>query len=228
MKWVKLFLKAIAKLFRPCTRRQVPKKQKQDEKLVFSFKKGMLGVDISHHNQKVDLSVLARNVDFIYMKATEGATYVSASYVSRAKQLKKLNIPWGAYHYYRVNRTPVEQARHFLDYIDTNSGLPPVLDIEEINNNFKPQHRKDLIIFLRIIETKTKITPVIYTGYYFARDIFKPTDEFSKYKLWLPWYTSDFGAVRTPKPWENIAIWQYTRTGTIKGVEGSVDINKVV
>ncbi|NRA76839.1 MAG: glycoside hydrolase family 25 protein [Pseudoalteromonas sp.] len=244
MKWITNFLKAIAEFFsRKKPEPQIPQKPSEpvnqtptvpapEPKPKFKmheFKKGQIGVDISHHNRRVDLELLAKNVDFIYMKATEGESFVSSKYVERAKKLKEMGtVAWGAYHYYRTNKGPAVQAEHFIKYVDVESGLPPVLDIEAINNNFKPHHRKDLQIFLNLVESKTKIRPIIYTGYYFAKDEFKPTEEFAKYKLWLPWYTSDFGRVKTPKPWDKITIWQYTEHGTIKGVDGNVDINRVV
>lgn len=195
---------------------------------LFKFKKGMIGVDISHHNRSVDLKVLARNVDFIYMKATEGKTFVSPAYVRRAKELKELDVAWGAYHYYRVQTSPITQANHFLKYVDANSGLPPVLDIEAITNDFMPYHKKNLLTFLRLVETKTKIKPIIYTGYYFAKDEFRPTEEFARYDLWLPWYTSHFSRVRIPKPWSKLTIWQHTEKGEINGVKGKVDLNKIM
>lgn len=241
MKWLKNLIQKIANLFKkpepktpipdfavPVDKPPVRPSSPATKPSKFEFKKGMVGVDISHHNRNVDLPVLAKNVDFIYMKATEGATFVSKTFESRAEELKQLDVAWGAYHYYRVNKTPLEQANHFLNYIDVESGLPPVLDIEEINNNFKPYHKKDLLTFLRLIESKTKITPIIYTGYYFAKDVFMPTEEFAKYELWMPWYTEDFSRVKTPKPWNKITIWQHTDSGSIKGVEGNVDVNKVV
>lgn len=240
MNWIINIFKAIASFFssnkpeplpapKPVEQTPtVPMPEPKPNDKLFKFKKGMIGVDISHHNRDVDLPVLAKNVDFIYMKATEGATFVSSAYERRAEELKALDIPWGAYHYYRVNTSPSVQANHFLKYVDVNSGLPPVLDIEGINNNIKPHHRKDLLTFLRLVEAKTKIKPILYTGYYFAKDEFRPTEEFAKYDLWLPWYRNDFAGVKVPKPWDKITIWQYTETGTIKGVNGKVDVNKVV
>lgn len=206
----------------------VSKPAQENKPSKFEFKKGMIGVDISHHVRNVDLALLSKNVDFIYMKATEGATFVSNTYVDRANELDKLGTPWGAYHYYRVNVNPITQANHFLTYINVDSGLPPVLDIEAINNNFKTHHRNDLLVFLRAIEAQTGITPIIYTGFYFARDEIKPTQEFAKYPLWLSWYTKDFRRVKTPKPWDKITIWQHTESGNITGVSGQVDMNKVV
>lgn len=187
------------------------------------------GVDISHHNRNVDLYKLSKAVDFIYMKATEGATFVSSAYNLRAEQLKTLGVLWGAYHYYRINVDPIVQAKHFVRY---KSGwtLPPVLDIEAINNDgYKSsKHTPDLLRFLQYVEAHTGFVPVVYTSFYYARDVIKPSAEFAKYPLWLAWYTDDFGRVKTPKPWDKIKIWQYTEYGSVDGVTGNVDINRIM
>lgn len=193
------------------------------------LKVGAIGVDISHHNDEVDLKELATNVEYIYMKATEGRTFVSPAYESRAKILKGLDVLWGAYHYYRIDTDPIEQAKNFVRF---KSGwtLPPVLDIEQYGNERynHAKHTPDLLVFLKYVEEHTGFVPVIYTSYYYARDVIRPTVEFAKYPLWLAWYTKDFERVLTPLPWSEIKIWQKTESGRIKGVEGNVDINEVV
>jgi len=220
--------KPVPRKVEPAEKPHKPVEQKPVENKTFKFEKGMEGVDISHHVENVNLKQLSDSVDFIYMKATEGTTFVSPTYVSRAKELNTLDIPWGAYHYYRVSSSPEKQAEHFLKYVDANSGIPPVLDIEAINNNFKSHHREDLITFLDIIEKRTGIVPIIYVGYYFARDEIKTNEKFKKYPLWMPWYTSNFSKVKCPEPWDKITIWQYSESGSVNGVRGNVDCNKVV
>lgn len=191
---------------------------------------GHVGVDISHHNKDVNLEILANNVDFIYMKATQGVRLISSVYKERAAQLKAIGTtPWGAYHYYEVKADPVAQANYFLKHVDIESGLPPVLDIEEIQNKFKaPKHTSDLLIFLQVIEEETGLVPIIYTSFYFARDVIKTTEHFKKYPLWLAWYTPSFDNVKVPAPWDDIKIWQLTDSAHVDGVEGKVDFNKVM
>lgn len=201
---------------------------KTEKPKLVALAKGQIGVDISHHNKSVDLPLLADSVDFIYMKATEGTSFVSSKYEERAIELRTLDVPWGAYHYYKVDSDPLRQANHFLKYVDVTSGLPPVLDIEAINNDFKPKHRADLLKFLAQIEAVTGITPIIYTSFYYARDVIKTDEQFAKYPLWIAWYRPDFAGVKIPKPWTEAKIWQYTEEGRIKGVNGNVDINRVM
>ncbi|MGB0452585.1 MAG: glycoside hydrolase family 25 protein [Bacteriovoracaceae bacterium] len=194
---------------------------------------GSFGVDISHHKEVVDLKKLVNVASFIYLKATEGRTFVSSAYTRRAKELKEIgNTPWGAYHYYRISSDPITQAKHFLKFIDIESGLPPVLDIEKKGNeNFKAsKHTKDLLIFLKYIEEETGLTPIIYGGFYYLRDVVKTPNypEFERYPLWLPWYQTTFERVKCPMPWKKIKIWQYAETGRVNGIQKPCDVNRVM
>lgn len=193
------------------------------------LKVGDIGVDISHHNAKVNLKELVDHVYFIYMKATEGASFLSPTYVTRAKKLNELGALWGAYHYYRIQTDPILQAKHFVKY-SAGWKLPPVLDIEAISNDgyTAPKDTQDLLRFLRYVEEHTGFTPVVYTSFYYARDVIKPNESFSKYPLWLAWYTEDFSRVKVPSPWQSIKLWQKTEHGRIKGVKGDVDVNEVM
>lgn len=199
----------------------------------FKFKVGDVGVDISHHNKEVDIERLSNNVDFIYMKATEGVTFVSDAYEQRSEELKRVNnVPWGAYHYYRVDNDPVKQAEHFCKYIYKEQELPPVLDIEEYGNKryVWKKHTADLLVFLQTVEEMTGKTPMVYTSFFYARDVLRTQqfEQFSKYPLWLAWYRKDFNGVKIPAPWTECKIWQHTEYGRIKGVEGRVDLNLVM
>ncbi len=164
------------------------------------------------------------------MKATEGTGFVSSTYLSRSRELQNLKFPWGAYHYYKINKDPIRQAEHFCAHLRTDSGLPPVLDIEAINNERYqfPKDTENLLKFLDFVENFTAQVPMIYSNYYFLRDKIQPDKRFEKYPLWIAWYTNDFNRVKVPKPWDRITLWQYTDRALIDGVKGSVDANKVI
>jgi len=226
IKWILNLFKRKKKTREPTL---VAPKKDSPKKESFELKEGMIGIDISHHNKVTDMQKVVDGVDFIYMKATEGESFVSRVYDERARQLNQMDIPWGAYHYYRTGKDPKKQLAHFLSYIDVNSGLPPVLDVESINNNFKPNvHTAEILDILNGLEKATGIVPILYTNYYFCKDHIKPDESFLKYPLWIAWYRKDFNGVKIPKPWSNPKLWQFTSSGSINGIEGRVDINKVI
>ena len=181
------------------------------------------GIDISHHNSSVNLTKVKEKQKFVIMKATEGGSFLSKVYKERIVEATKLGIPCGAYHYYRTNVDWKVQADHFLKYFQGN--IPPVLDIEAIDNkDFSSKHTQDCLKILKYLEEKTGMTPIVYSGYYFLRDVVKPSFEWSRYPLWLSWYTADFNRVKCPWPWTKINIWQYSETAQIEGV-GKCDAN---
>ena len=189
----------------------------------FMLNPGCHGIDISHHNEKVNFDQLDQ--DFIYMKATEGKSFVSPVYGDRMKIAKEKGIPCGAYHYYKPNIGPIAQAEHFYNtLVKFGMGdLPPVLDIEEMGGRDRATLVQDLKLFLDLIEKFTGRVPVIYTGYYFVKDQLRLPENFARYPLWLAWYTTA-DKVKTPAPWKNWTLWQYSETAQVKGV-GKCDVN---
>lgn len=183
---------------------------------------GDKGIDISHHNKNVNLALVDQ--DFIFMKATEGSNFISPVYHQRMNEAIKLQKNVGAYHYYRINSDPILQAKHFCKHIKGN--LPPVLDIESINNDgYRDRvHTPQLLKFLEYVEKETGMIPIVYLGYYFCKDFIKPTPEFEKYPLWLAWYTNDESKLKVPSPWKHWTFWQYSETATVDGV-GKCDVN---
>lgn len=181
---------------------------------------GAHGIDISHHNGKVNLSLVKKDQSFIFMKATEGVSLVSLPYHKRMEEALALKIPCGAYHFYRPNKGAVAQAKHFCRNIKGN--LPPVLDIESEYSN-RNKLIEDLKLFLSIIEDQTGQIPIIYSYYDYLKNLNLPK-EFSRYPLWLAWYTNE-SAVKVPSPWNHITFWQYSDQGIVNGVEGKCDVN---
>lgn len=58
------------------------------------------GIDVSHHQHKIDWSQVAKDdVDFVYIKATEGATWTDPKFKTLLEGAKKENILVGAYHF---------------------------------------------------------------------------------------------------------------------------------
>lgn len=181
---------------------------------------GAHGIDISHHNKKVDLSVVSKEQSFVFMKATEGISLVSLVYHERMKGALAANISCGAYHFYRPTKRPIPQAKHFCKHV--MGDLPPVLDIEKEYDN-RENLIDDLKLFLDVVEKHTGKLPIIYSYYDYLKKLNLPSN-FSRYPLWLAWYTNK-ETVRVPAPWEHITFWQYSDKGIVNGVQGSCDVN---
>ena len=106
------------------------------------------GIDVSHHNAKINWDKLksARSenvsIDFVYIKATEGATHLDRQFKRNWSEAKRVGMKRGAYHFYNPRVMSDRQVDNFIGQVSMEAGdLPPVLDLEV--NGGKPD---DIII----------------------------------------------------------------------------------
>jgi len=200
-----------------------------------------VGIDISHHNDpriewdslmvmtdllgRTTTSVKAARrmipVSFVFMKATEGVSFQDSRFKSHWKQAATRDIQRGAYHFYRTNKNPSAQAKHFIKTVGElrYKDLPPVLDIETIHKGCtKKELNEDLLVWLKEVEAHYGVRPIVYTYESFANDYL--SDEIlSSYPIWIAHY-----GVKTPKR-DDWMIWQFTDGGVVHGMRGNVDLS---
>jgi hypothetical protein len=105
----------------------------------------------------------------------------------------------------------------------TTGDLAPVLDLE-VNGGLGPQALAAWThTYLSTVATLTGRTPIIYTGpaFWAAQMAGNPT--FASYPLWIARYST-----QKPGPvggWTSYTFWQYTASGTIKGIPTKVDVS---
>ena len=64
------------------------------------------GIDVSHHNAKINWDKLKDSrteevgIDFVYIKATEGATHLDKEFQRNWKEARRIGMKRGAYHFY--------------------------------------------------------------------------------------------------------------------------------
>ena len=180
------------------------------------------GIDISHYQGNIDWDKLIKadsSISFVYCKATEGLNLVDRHWKRNRESLIDMNLPHGAYHFFRPKSSAKEQALHFLNNYQSNqSDLPPVLDAEtfEVSN-------QDLIkamkVWLEIVEEKTGKRPVIYTSYHMYSTFLKAA--FKNHKFWV----ANYSYIPSRFNDEQIIHWQFTDQGTVNGIKGNVDVN---
>jgi lysozyme len=133
----------------------------------------------------------------------------------------------GAYHFMTWCRTAAEQAAWFAKMVPADpSALPPVLDLEWNNhssckNKFS---REDVLekvrVMLAAMEAHTGKVPVIYTDMTFHRDILEG-ERFDN-AFWLRSTAAEPHQRYKGRGW---TFWQWTQTGTMRGIRGEVDRN---
>lgn len=205
-----------------------PLKRKVDKKsFVENIPEGFrsFGIDISHHQGKIDWDQLMRVehfdtiIDFVYCKATEGSTYLDSEWENNRKTLNNLGIANGAYHFLSTKKLPRPQVAHFLSYWKKREvDLPPVLDVE--TEGFSDDDlRAKMTIWLEEVEKQTGMRPIIYTSLNFFETKFQ--NYFPDYKFWIAAYTQEPGSIDDPR----IIHWQYTEAGILPGINEEVDFN---
>lgn len=183
----------------------------------------MKGIDISMHNGTVDFNkVKEAGISAVYIKATEGVSYVDPSYKTYLNGIKNTGLLYGMYHFMSEKTSPTQQAIDFYNAIkDTGYTLIPCLDIESNTLGRTATEITDRCLeFLNKFYELTKQECVIYTGGYFGRDMLD--SRIKGYKAWIAHY-----GVSTPMKtgFSNVVGHQYTEEGSVKGINGNVDLN---
>lgn len=184
------------------------------------------GLDVSHFQGKVDWKEVKKaGYAFVFIKATQGKNYKDHTFTKNRQTLHEIGIPAGAYHFYESNYDPIKQANHFIETIGKlNKGeLPPVLDVE--NGGIKGKVNienlnKDILKFLKHVEKKLKVKPVIYGNYPFFTK-YLTNSKFKKYPLWISDY--DAKEPKMPMQWKRWTFWQYTSHREVDGIRNKVD-----
>ena len=192
----------------------------------------LFGIDVSHHNGVIDWKkVKAAGVQYVFLKATEGATFVDSKYATNRAGARSVGIPCGAYHFMRANVSAASQIEIFVKTVGKlqPGDLPPVLDIEVPENwtNLNQKARVKLVMdWLTAVEARLGVRPIVYINNPMARDSLGSPKELASYPLWLAHYTSR-PQPNIPLPWTRWTFWQYSESGKVNGVPSAgVDMNR--
>ncbi len=190
----------------------------------------ILGIDVSHFQGDIDWTDIKNdNVQYAYIKATEGTDFKDPKFSVNWTEAKKNNIYRGAYHFYETGDDPIQQAKNFLETIGQFEAgeLPPVLDLEAggIQTKIdKETYQKYTLQWLQFVAQKLGVTPIIYTNLTFGNEYLN-NSQFTKYKLWIAEYTNTNQAPIIPDAWQNKGwiFWQRTDLKKLKGIDGDID-----
>lgn len=188
-----------------------------------------LGIDYSDWQGVVDWTKAKATAQFGVCKATDGLTYFNPTFVANHDGQKAADVPFGAYHFFYFDVDPVSQAKYFLEKIDGYEGeVLPMVDVETDSPQLTLAQKIDALAAFNAEVEKTlsdkKI--LVYTFYSFWNDVMKGSDAFAGHPLWVAEY-NDQPTPSLPFGWDTWTIWQYTSKGTVDGVEGYCDLDKL-
>ena len=179
------------------------------------------GIDVSHYQNYINWELVAQdeNVQFVYVKATEGSGYVDDLYLRNLYGAKKAHIPVGVYHFFSPNASALTQLQNFRSNVDPRQqDLIPIVDVEKRGRGSLGQFQSRLRAFLEGVERMFGVKPIIYTGVNFYAKYLE--GKFSQYRFMVARYADEFPGLSEDVP---IVLWQYTCTGQVEGIKGHVD-----
>lgn len=179
------------------------------------------GIDISHYQQRINWKEFEDNkLDFVLVKATEGAFYKDSLFQHNWENLNQLPLVKGAYHFFRPEVAVAQQIQNFIATVDLKSGdLAPILDIE-LTADIDPQKVvQDIKTWLQYIQNHYNTKPIVYTYKRFYEQYLKGEID---NPIWLAYYNRQ---AAKEIPW---IFWQYSDQGQLKGIQHAVDLNVFV
>ena len=181
------------------------------------------GVDISNNNNLSDLSTLTNNgVEYLYLKATEGATFKDRTSINRYNQAKDLGMKVGFYHFLVSTSSPEAQAENFWNYVkDFNCDLIFMLDVEKDFNGMS-NYTVRFINKFRELTDNMKIGIYTYSGF-LSNFTQRAIDVIKNMPCWIANYRRDYEGVNTGF-FTNICGWQYSENGTIGAFTGDCNV----
>lgn len=185
------------------------------------------GIDVSRHQKDIDWKQVAKdkNIQFVYIKATEGETYTDPKYKYNIEEARNNNLKVGAYHYFRTTSSAHGQFEHFKNIAQkADQDLIPMVDVEERQNWTRSQFQDSLKVFIRLVREHYGKAPMIYSVNSFYNKNCAP--EFNNYHLMIGRYNDDPTKHPVVKGEGTYTIWQYSEKGKVKGIIKPVDLDR--
>ena len=183
----------------------------------------MNGIDLSQHNIVTNWNEVAKNVDFVILRAGYGKEFsqIDKKFEEYYAECKKHKIPVGCY-WYSYAKSKVEAEKEAEVFLKTIEGkqfeMPVYYDVEEYDI-FKLGKKAVSEIITAFCEKVEKAG--YFTGFYsnpnFLHNVVNDVVK-SRFTLWLAHWNAN-------KPYCDCGIWQKSAKGKISGINGNVDID---
>lgn len=186
-------------------------------------------IDVSSNNGPVNWKAASSQIAGVYVKATEGRSYVSRSMHYQVKGAREAKLHVGYYHFARPDQnTPFSEAQHFVGNIGKVglTDLKPALDYEHPCSLSSSEQQEWIRHFNEYVHEKLGVWPIFYSYSAFVANLhLKPPVGNG---LWLANYGRNDGSrgpVPVPPPWRKVHLHQFTSNGHIPGYSGGMDIS---
>lgn len=204
---------------------------------------GYYGIDVSSWQNSIDWNFVHQDsipslLKFFIIKATQGKDIVDAYFKHNWEMAKTKNTLVGAYHFYVSDEDPILQANNYIANVKLIKGdIYPIIDLEfdcggcNSLHVSKAEYVKNLKTFLKTIEERFKVKPILYSFPFFYSEYLK--GDFGDYNYWMASYSKNPPIGMCTKDADSLSVipsvfmWQFSCSERIKGVVGNVDISYV-
>ena len=178
------------------------------------------GLDISHHQDKVNWTRVDKKYKFIVLKATEGQNFLDSDFSYNWNNARLNGFTVGAYHFFSMLSSGTAQADFYISKVPySERTLPPIIDLEIPTKYPKEQVLKELKDMTDKLEKQYKKRVIFYVTYYTYEAYIK--GEFTNNKLWI----RDIKFIPNLEEYDRWVIWQVSNRGRVFGIPGFTDKN---
>ncbi|MBR3255559.1 MAG: LysM peptidoglycan-binding domain-containing protein [Clostridia bacterium] len=184
------------------------------------------GVDVSNWQGNINFAeVKNAGIEIVYIKASEGTTFVDPYLESNYANAKANGLKVGFYHY--LTATSVEgairQANFFASVIagkEVDCRL--AMDYEEFFGEGKTEINEIAVAFIERLRQITGKDVIVYSNLNNIRNTFGD-DVALEGDLWVAYYSNPNNLINVNSSWETYIGIQYTSSGRVPGISGNVD-----
>lgn len=187
------------------------------------------GIDIYQKYQTVTdwAKVKGSGVSFVYIKGTDGGGLAPVHADAYVKGSKGVGLPTGLYHYAELTPSPEAQADVLTAEVKRLGayGMPPALDLE---SPFVPGSAARAFAqrFLNRLRANGFPVVTLYANTSMLAGISADTLGVPGVKIWAANYGVNDGTRHAYSYKGHVDIHQYTSTGRVPGINGSIDMNE--
>lgn len=186
-------------------------------------------LDISEWQKPANINYdnLAKSVDGVIVRVQYGSRKIDNHYKTHIKELQKRKVPVGVYAWIR-GTSVADMEKEATDFWNRAKEFNPTfwwLDVEEKSMN-------DMRAGAEAYRKKLKALGAKKVGAYIANHLYASLNlDVAKFDgIWIPTYGSSSGQYNGSNPTATTSydIHQYTDKGNLHGINGSVDLNRIV
>ncbi|WP_244427937.1 glycoside hydrolase family 25 protein [Sinorhizobium fredii] len=179
-------------------------------------------IDLSHHNPEPDWPALrAGGILGVIMKASEGTTFVDATYQPRKQKALAAGLATASYHFFHGNSA--SEMAHYLSVANPALGERVVLDHEA---EATLDQLVEAVKYLR--ESRPDLQVTIYSGHTIKDQLGSAKNDYlaQNTSLWIAHYTEEAKPSWPKETWPAWSLWQYTDHALVAGCSAPVDGNR--